>query len=758
MKVAIRAADRRFSALAFAISATLCSGAAWAEAGQLEEVVVTATKRSDKISDTAAAISAVTSEGLGAGGISNVADLSSAVPDLSIGNQFGVNRAFIRGVGMTSIDLGADGAVAFLQNEAQIARPAEQLTGFFDLDRIEVLRGPQGTTYGRGATGGVVNLVTKKPTEKLEGYADLTFGNYSTKNFEGAIGGPLSDRVSARIAGKVEKHDGYGTNLYTGNPVDDRDAYAVRASLRIKASDTVLIDVVADHFNEDDNNYAFHYFGGTAFPFTLAQIYGGTTIFDHGGDVRNVWSREDAVNKRHGSSATAIVDWKPAGFELKSVTAWRDFTRFNRDDLAATDAHLYGQNNYDESSTSWSQEFTLSATAATVDWLAGAMYFHEKNPGSVLVPLYNLGPFILAGNCTPINPDATTPCSAFDSTNYHQSGTVTTEAYGAYVQGTKEIAPRLKATLGARFNNEKRTGVGTFEFGALGVFVPTDKTASWKAVTPKAQLEYRTQGGSLIYGGVTRGFKSGVINIGSLNAVINPEFVTSYEVGFKTKAFDNRTFFGLTAFYYDYKDLQVGFVNADSTVETKNAAKARNYGLEFEAQTKLTEGLSADFAVTYLNAKYKDFPNAYYRPGNTYDRAPVPGSCPNNDPASTFCTFNLSGNSLSNAPEFSGHLGLTYRTAAPGGHVSLHGEAVYSDKVFFTEWNNSDAFQPAYTLVNASAAYELDNHVSVTGWIRNAGDKLVYGNNIITAPLYLSSRVGTVMPPRTIGITVGVSF
>jgi iron complex outermembrane receptor protein len=132
---------------------------------------------------------------LGAGGISNVNDLSAAVPDLSIGNQFGVNRAFIRGVGLTSIDLGADGAVAFLQNEAQIARPAEQLTGFFDLDRVEVLRGPQGTTYGRGATAGVVNLVTKKPTDTLEGYADVTIGNYASKILEGAVGGPLSDRA-----------------------------------------------------------------------------------------------------------------------------------------------------------------------------------------------------------------------------------------------------------------------------------------------------------------------------------------------------------------------------------------------------------------------------------------------------------------------------------------------------------------------------------------------------------------------------------
>jgi iron complex outermembrane receptor protein len=164
-----------------------------------------------------------------------------------------------------------------------------------------------------------------------------------------------------------------------------------------------------------------------------------------------------------------------------TVTIWRRRT-----------AHLYGQNNYDESSTSYSQEFTFSTTSAGVNWLAGAMFFHEKNPGSVLVPLYNLGPFILGGNCSPIVPRCGDPVQCFDSTNYHQSGTVTTDAYGAYVQGTKEIATHLNLTLGARFNNEKRAGTGFFEFGALGVLLPTDKERSWNAVTPKAQLEDTT--------------------------------------------------------------------------------------------------------------------------------------------------------------------------------------------------------------------------------------------------------------------------
>ena len=177
------------SAVALALAGLAPSLASAAESLALEEVVVTATKQARTIDSTPAAISAVTAERLGPGGIQDIRDLAVSVPNLSVGDQFGVNRTFIRGVGMTSIDLGADGAVAFLQDGAMIARPSAQLGSFFDLEQVEVLRGPQGTLYGRGATAGVVNMVTKKPSEELEGYARLTAGNYSAYTIEAAVGG-----------------------------------------------------------------------------------------------------------------------------------------------------------------------------------------------------------------------------------------------------------------------------------------------------------------------------------------------------------------------------------------------------------------------------------------------------------------------------------------------------------------------------------------------------------------------------------------
>jgi iron complex outermembrane receptor protein len=744
--------SERAARLGLCAAALLCGFAAQAEnaAGDesgLQEIVVTATRRSETVINTAASVSAVTSEDLGAGRIQNVADLAEAVPNLSVGNQFGVNRAFIRGIGLTSIDLGGDGAVAFLQNGAQIARPAEQLSGFYDLDRVEVLRGPQGTLYGRSATAGVINLVTKTPTDTLNGYADLTYGNYNSKIFEGAIGGPLSDMISGRIAAKIEKHDGYGTNLYTGTPIDDRDAQAVRGSLRIKPADHLVADLIVDYMHENDNDYAFHYFGPTITSnagLPAEALFGGKTILDCCGthpNLRDSWSSVDPTNKRHGIGATTIVEYSPDDFDLKSVTAYRNFTRFNQDDLAVSNAVLYGKNLYDERSEAYSQDFTLSTTIAGIQWLGGMNFFHEKLFGSVRVPTTGLGVTLTGGQCSPRVATAPVPCDFEDAGNYWQLGTVKTNAYGVFVQGTYAVTDKFDVTAGLRFSHEERSGDGSFIFDALGVDAPTDKSADWNAVTPKLLLEYHLDADTLLYGSVNRGFKSGVINVGSTNPVINPEYVYAYEVGFKEKALNDRLQFSSAAFYYDYKDLQVGFVNAESVVSTINAAKARNYGLESEVVAKLTPRLQMDVAATYLSAKYTSFITGDYRNG--------------------FALTNVSGNYLDNAPPYTARLGLEYSQPLSGsaGNLNFRVEDAYQARVYFTEFNNADATQGGYGLVNASVGWESsDAHWSVTAWIRNAADKFAIANDIITAPLYDSVRVGTVIPPRTFGATVGFKF
>lgn len=697
------------------------------------DIIVTATRSSESLSKVAASVTAISGEAIGAGGIKDIGSLSSAVPNLSVGDQFGVNRTFIRGIGLTSIDLGADGAVAFLQDGAIIARPAAQLAGFYDIDRVEVLRGPQGTLYGRGATAGAINLITRRPTEELSGYANATYGNYNAVTLEGGVGGPIvGDKIMVRVSGKYDRRDGYGKNLFTGNDVDNRNAYAVRASILFKPLDDLVVLVSGEHFHEHDNNYAFHYFGPTvAADNPLGAIFGGDTIISRAAklgvkaNLRDIYSDQDALNRRNGNSVTATIDWSPGNWDVKSITSYHDFDRFNRDDLDATNVQAFGQNNYTEASKTVSQEFIGTYKSERFDALVGATYFHEKLFGEVRVPLTNLG--VLFG----------LPANAFDGQFYLQSGTVNIDAYGVYGQGSYLITDKLKITAGARYSYEKRRGVGSFQF--LGL-IPTDKEKGWGAVTPTVQASYQVDHQTLLYASATRGFKSGVINVGSKNDVINPEYAWGYEAGIKSSALDNRLAGSLAAFYIDYSDLQVGFVGADSVVTTVNAAAARNYGLELELRARPMPGLSLELFATYLNAKYTNFTTGDYR--------------------QKFALVNLKGNHLSNAPEYTVRGGANYDILlGDAGKVNIRGDINWQDRVYFTEFNNADATQAPYATVNAGIRYTTaSGRWSLDVWGRNLTDHFIVTNNIVSAPLYSSVRVGSLAPPRTYGVTASVNF
>lgn len=696
------------------------------------DIVVTARRAEESLNNIGASVSAITADAIRPGQIEDIESLAGSVPNLSVGDQFGVNRVFIRGIGMTSIDLGADGAVALLQDGVMIARPAAQLAGFYDIERVEVLRGPQGTLYGRGATAGAINLITKKPSDHLDGYARATYGNYDAISLEGAVGGPISgDTVMLRIAGKYDNRDGYGVNIVTGKPVDDRNAFAIRGSMLARLSSNLDFTLQAEYFREHDNNYAFHYFGPTVAPENaLGSVLGGDTIITYyqklgrKPNFRNGFSDQEAINRRKGYNFTGELNLDAGSWNLKSITSYRYFDRFQRDDLDASNVNMFGQNNYYETSKTFSQEFIANYKGDSFDLLLGGMYFHEDLFGQVNVPLTNLG--LLFG----------LPANTFNNQAYNQLGDVTIDAYGLFAQGTLNITDRLKATAGGRFSYEKRHGTGSFEFLTV---VPTDRKKGWSAFTPTFSLEYQASDATLLYGSVTRGFKSGVINVGSQNAVINPEFVWGYEAGIKT-AVGRKLEASLAAFYLDYTDLQVGFVDASSVVTTVNAASARNYGLEVELRARPTRGLTLEFFGTYLNAKYKKFVNGDYRRG--------------------FAQVDLSGNRLQNAPEFSARAAISYEWfLANDSSLTLRSDVNWQDRVYFTEFNNADATQPAHAIWNAGLGYKAPGgKYTVDLWIKNIADKYVIANNIITAPLYNSVRVGSLTPPRTYGVTVGVKF
>ena len=360
------------------------------------------------------------------------------------------------------------------------------------------------------------------------------------------------------------------------------------------------------------------------------------------------------------------------------------------------------------------------------------MYFEEELFGEVRVPLTNI--CFLFGLCgTPVG-------DAINSGNYLQDGDVDITAYAAFLEATIPLGDKFTLIAGARYNYEEREGTGSFIFDAIALNVPTNAKADWDEITPRITLEYRPDDRSLLYATFNQAFKSGVINTGSLSPPLDPETVDAFEVGYKGSSGDGRMTYALAAFYYDYQNLQISFVDETSTVSTVNAAEAENYGVELELDIALTDALRLDVSATYLSAEYKEFVNGDYANG--------------------FAIVDLSGNTLPNAPEYTFKVGLSYETAVGNGTLRLRGEGYYQDDVYFTEWNRDDAVQDGYGLINASADYSFgpENRWMVSLWGRNLADEEIISNNIITAPLYSSLRVGSMLPPRTFGVTGSYAF
>ena len=708
-----------------------------AQGNALEEVVVTATKRSVALQDLAGSANVLGADKLGPGGIQEVRDMQVDIPNLSLGDQFGFARVFMRGIGMTSIDIGGEGAVAFLQDGAIVPRPAAQLMGMFDLDQVEVLRGPQGTLYGRGATAGAINMVTAKPGKELGGYLSVTAGNYSLAQFKGAIDVPMGDALSMRLAGSLDSRDGYGNNIFTGSDINDRDASAYRATFVYDAGGPLTATLSAQYYEEDDNNYAFSYFGqseGSSIPVPFGvPILGGNTVGMVGGGFYDINSDQEPINDRDGQLINLTIDYAfNDRWSLKSITSSQSMDRFLRDDLDSTDANLFGQNNYTEESDSFGQELILNYSSDRIDVLGGVMYFEEDLYGEVRVPLTNLCFLLAPAACG-------TPVGDFlNGGNYLQDGDVDIEAWGAYVEANYSISDKWSVIAGLRYNYEERDGTGSFIFDAISLNVPTNQRESWNDLTPRITLQYSPNDNMLLYATYTEAFKSGVINTGSTSPPLDPETVDAFELGLKGQNASGTIRYSVAAFFYDYQDMQISFVDETSTVSTVNAAEAENSGIELEVDGSLGNGFAFDFYLTYLNAEYQEFFNGDYANG--------------------FAITDLSGNTLPNAPESTAKLGLTWEGAVGGGTLTVRGEAYYQDDVYFTEWNRKDAYQSSYEQFNASVDYSWNDQWLLSLWGRNLSDEEVMSNNIITAPLYDSLRVGAVLPPRTYGATVTYQF
>jgi iron complex outermembrane recepter protein len=725
---------RGFAALTFAAS-LLCSTSAFAQVASSNQngtaasapskddaIVVTAQRRSESILQTPVAMSAISGANLERRGIRTATDLEIAVPALAVNTGFGVNQTQIRGIGLVSNALGVDSASAFYINGNVISRPSAQILGFYDLERVEVLRGPQGTLYGRNATSGLVNLITRRPTEEVSGYLNASYGNYNAINLEGALSGALdaAGKIRARVAFLSEKHDGYGTNLTTGEDFDDADHRAVRGTLELRPAENVTVTIVADRSEMDDH------IGNRALGKLGAQLTGVLQGGRTAGFSRDVYN--DTISRYHrtntGVSGEVAIDL--GNVTLKSQTAYRDFDRLDRNDIDGTDA-FNADLKFPESAKQFSQEFQLSLSTDRLDGVAGLYYFNEDQEGttvtSVNIPFYS----------------TTFPLCNFDPTcKFSQTGKTKTESYAAYAQGTVHLTDKFRATAGLRFTSETKE----LTDGVAQSFLVIQKSSgkkTWESLTPRVGLEYRPSDATMIFATAAKGFRAGTFLLGVPQPPVNPETLWSYELGVKTRFLDNRGRLSLTGYYSDYKDLQVGRLTGTTSI-LENAGQAEVYGFELESGINVTENFSIDGTVTHTHGELVDFKTAD-------ELNPALGS------------INLAGKQLPNAPRWAATIGLQYNIPLEkGADLELRVDANYRSKTYYDYYNRSALSQDAYTKENASITYVTANGLSLGAFVNNITDETTVSSYTLGARPLGFPLHGFFNDPRTYGVRVSAKF
>ena len=712
----------------------------------IDEILVTVMKREATVQTTPAAISAVTGDLMERIGIDDNDDLQYRIPSLTFGAFKVANQITIRGIGNENLTIGGDTGVAFHEDGVYISRIGLANGDFFDVERIEVLRGPQGTLYGRNATGGVINVISKKPVlDELEGWGDVTYGNYNRIRVRGALNVPIIEgKLAARASFSSNSRDGFVENLaadLTGFPsdIDNDDSTAARLHvlwtpnddwevlitggiLRLRGTGRirkVLTPLGGDPANKQAGSFLDTFFNPSPDPV----------------DPRQVFHDMQDVQHINGDSITANITWDAGPVIVRSITAYQDSRNFQFIDLDNSDVPFFTALR-DDYSRQFTQELNVSSNnESALSWIAGFYYMHERVNNVVPIDFIGLAQFLFdLGAITENN-------GVFDLVANH-----VLDSYAGFLDATYDVTDRLSFTAGIRYTKDEKT-ITEENFlpppftGLPSGIVPDPRNGTMDfandAWTPRFVIEYTTDD-YLVYASATRGFKTGGFNSSSFNQY-GPEKLWAYEVGVKANFMDNRLQLNVAAFYYDYKDLQV-FSRDGLLFVIENAATSTVKGIEIELNAEPVEGLRINSAVSILDPKFKNFMSIDpVRPG--------------------LGLLDLKGNLLPRAAKFSASIGVEYAIqVGNGGQIIPRADFFYSSKIYFNPFNIEPAVQPSWTKTDLKITYlSPDETWQFDIFIKNVENKDVLANAIATLGVDTTYE-GFYSDPRTYGATIRARF
>jgi iron complex outermembrane receptor protein len=762
-------------------------GEATAEPGivGLEEIVVTAQRREESLQHAALAVTAVSAEELAQAQVSTPGGLTNLVPSLQIADTTGpTSLIYLRGVGSFSANVFSDSAVAFNFDNVYVGRPTSTTGFFYDIDRIEVLKGPQGTLYGRNATGGAINVISKQPELGQWGAdASVEYGNYTTVRADGDLNAPLGANAAIRLAAFHVQHRGY-----MNDGTDDANQTGGRLTFRWDPLDTLKINLVADYAGNDQaGDGATLIANGGPFP---APSFGindrvGVSSPQAGaflaGSPNTIDGRtfapfpNNAYDHSHGGGVSATIDWTVPWGTVTLIPAYR-----NNDTQYLS--YVPGFQLRDiESGHQTSLEARLASNEALpLRYVVGAFWYDEVNH----VPAFD------------VNQQA--------DTNFQSNISTDTVSRAAFARLTYAVIDPLRISIGARYTKEDKdfggflgsnnricalgflgcptatplpynvyTNVPPSQFGPFGPVLSPSGTfdtlstinetggnirgASYSRITWHAGVDYNVTPENLLYASVETGFKAGGFFFSSDTGVYKPESITAYTLGAKNRFLNNRLQLNLELYYWDYKDQQISHLGEDSAgtiiFPTENVGSATVKGVEAELQARPIENtlLSAD--VQYNSAVYNSFT---YSTPNLNSGAGNGTGCPNIAVSATTYTVNCSGQQAPFAPRWTVSGDLQQRLPLANGASLLAEANVRYQSASLTALDFlPDEVQGGYAVADFSLTYQAVNkRYFLTGFVNNAFNRTIIDNS---DPIPFSFVMAQVLrPPRIYGVRAGV--
>lgn len=696
-----------------------------------DAIIVTAQRRAQASQDVPLAITALGSEKLQEEGVRDITNLGDLAPSLSITSGGGSPQVFMRGIGSTNTNANGDGAVAVHIDGVYLARANALNAQFYDLARIEVVRGPQGTLYGRNATAGAINIITNQPRFDLEGAAALEYGNYNTLVTSGMINAPVGDTIAVRAAFQTVRHDGYlrtvpGAPGLAGNDRNDQNDVSGRLQVLFKPTERLSITARGD----------FTHLGGAgtaanAYPLPTGNPYESTAKLNVSRDDRIFGGGIEANYDLDFATLTYLAGYR----ELKLNIVSENLTPGNN-------RPVYVKNRQKSSS----HELRLAGETAGLEWVVGAYLFNEKNIDDVNISL--AGGTVLKILQNPIK----------------------AHSFALFGQGTYSVTDKLRLTAGLRYTEDTKSNRGgtfiTLPDGTVITRIGTNiADASWKSTNWKLGLEYDLGSHSLLYAQAATAYKAGGYFDGVAPNTYDPEDIIAYEIGSKNTFLGNKLVLNLSAFYNDYSNLQVSAVETiagEAALVTRNAGVAKIYGIELETNYRVIRNGTFSFIGSWLHARYNEFT---LQNGDPFVNNPVNAnvqrcySADYSQPAPRRGDF--SGCRLARTPEWSFTTGYTQRfNLGNGGAIEAQAQTRFESGKNLEFHGFANNYQRSFTKTDLSLTYVApDEAWRLQAYVRNLEDKAV---KTISTPNAQTgdptNGTADYAPPRLYGVRLSATF